>query len=432
MKKLLIMLSILVLTLFAITSCGCEHIDKNDDGKCDVCGDAFEDGKDLPDDPCTAHTDANGDDKCDICGANYAHTCTPGHTVTENRVESTCLEKGSCDEVVYCSVCQKEMSRTQKTLDYFGAHDFVDRVCTVCDTAALFNGPARYVRCNKDGVADANGTYLLFGEFPQSLKAETVEITETQDARGYFLGSDGAYYAKVVANPWEFRYSFDTGDSVVSGVTYYFKVEPIRWRILSEKNGSAFILCDSIITGMPYQSDVEFVSGTPTTTANGAAEGTAANNYVYSDIRAWLNSTFYETSFTELEKELIRQCVVDNSAASMGYTQSNFACENTNDKVFLLSVAEVTNAAYGFAGANAMDIARRIVTSDYARAVGVYMDTRDAYLGQGCWWLRSAAGFGTGATARYVYFAGTANEDYNVVNTEYGIVPAMQIFLCEE
>lgn len=67
------------------------------------------------------------------------------------------------------------------------------------------------------------------------------------DSRGYFLGSDGAYYAKVAAAPYEGGYEFSNMSAVTSGNTYYFKVEPIKWRILSESNGTALIVCESII-----------------------------------------------------------------------------------------------------------------------------------------------------------------------------------------
>ena len=46
---------------------------------------------------------------------NSAHT--PVAAVTENYVAPSCTKKGSYDEVVYCSVCREELSRTQKTVD---------------------------------------------------------------------------------------------------------------------------------------------------------------------------------------------------------------------------------------------------------------------------------------------------------------------------
>ena len=60
---------------------------------------------------------------CSVC--NYEMSKTPktepakGHTeanpVREKEVPATCTEEGTYDEVVYCSVCGEELSRTQKT-----------------------------------------------------------------------------------------------------------------------------------------------------------------------------------------------------------------------------------------------------------------------------------------------------------------------------
>ncbi len=46
---------------------------------------------------------------------------TPGKAVRENEVIGTCKVQGTYDEVVYCSVCGEELSRTQKTSNY-GEH----------------------------------------------------------------------------------------------------------------------------------------------------------------------------------------------------------------------------------------------------------------------------------------------------------------------
>ena len=45
------------------------------------------------------------------------HTHTPGEPVQENVVPATCKAEGSYDEVVYCTECQEEISREQKTID---------------------------------------------------------------------------------------------------------------------------------------------------------------------------------------------------------------------------------------------------------------------------------------------------------------------------
>ena len=51
------------------------------------------------------------------------HTHTPADAEQENYVDSTCTQTGSYDEVVYCSACEEEISRTPKTVDK-KAHDF--------------------------------------------------------------------------------------------------------------------------------------------------------------------------------------------------------------------------------------------------------------------------------------------------------------------
>ena len=51
---------------------------------------------------------------------------TPGEAVRENEVAATCENEGSYDEVVYCTVCQKELSRETKTVPALG-HDWAEK-----------------------------------------------------------------------------------------------------------------------------------------------------------------------------------------------------------------------------------------------------------------------------------------------------------------
>jgi len=104
-------------------------------------------------------------------------------------------------------------------------------------------------------------------------------------------------------------------------------------------------------------------------------------------------------------------------------------CENTEDKVFLLSYAEATNSAYGFAASySAYDTVRRMQTSDYSRATGANTSSVTGYSGCGTWWLRSPNAYASG-TARYIMANGSGT-NYSVYNSNsYGVVPALQIRL---
>ena len=284
-----------------------------------------------------------------------------------------------------------------------------DSICSACNKFLNW-GDNKYIRINKDGAKDANGTYILFGEYPQSLKADSVTITSTTDSRGYYLGSDGFYYAKVTADPYGSDYKFVSGASVTDGTVYYFKVEPIRWRILSEDGETAFILCDSIIANKRFDDN--------------------KNNYKDSEIRAWLNDQFYNTAFNGLQKDLINTVLVDNSVASTDTAYNPHACLNTNDKVFLLSRKEVENTAYGFASDDVRDTARQMTVSDYARATGAYMYTSSSDYGNGNWWCRSPYyNYYHDDGALFVYGDGTVSYFAGVYYTYWGVVPALQIRL---
>ena len=270
-------------------------------------------------------------------------------------------------------------------------------------------------------VYTRSGNYIYFGEYPQTIKASNVSIiSTTPDTDGYYLGSDGERYAKVVADPYESGYTFSNNSSVIGGNTYYFKVEPIRWRILSESDGNAFILCDSIIANRDYHHT------TSSTTIDG--QTVYANNYKYSDIRAWLNDEFYNTAFGDLQQALIQTTEVDNSAGSTGSSSNRYACENTSDKVFLPSYREVITIEYGFESSWTYDdTARQMLTSDFSRATGAYMSTDWSYYGNGRWWLRSPRN-DYSHYARIVNLDGLAGYGSDV-NFDYGVVPALNLTL---
>ena len=266
------------------------------------------------------------------------------------------------------------------------------------------DGTVMYYPDAEEELYVRDGDYIYFGEYPQTIKADDVTITDIQNSRGYYLGSDGFYYAKVTATPNRSNYTFSTGDAITNGEAYYFKVESIRWKILSTDGENAFILCDSII--VPHRYD------------------DISNNYAESEIRNWLNETFYETTFSKFQQEIILITLVDNSAESTGYSKNSYICEDTEDKIFLLSYAEVTSTEY--------DVPFRMQTSDYSRAVGISMSTDNSYFGNASWYLRSPDKNTTPqnySRVRYVRYDGNSGGATRPIVVNVGVVPAMWIKL---
>ncbi len=75
--------------------------------------------------------------------SSSTHTHTPGTAVQENVVAPTCGQEGSYDEVIYCTSCHQEISRTHKTTPATGEHNYVknpDTLEYVCSECGAKNG----------------------------------------------------------------------------------------------------------------------------------------------------------------------------------------------------------------------------------------------------------------------------------------------------
>ena len=224
---------------------------------------------------------------------------------------------------------------------------------------------------------DTDNNIVTFGCYPQTrIKDETI-ISKLEVAHENAVGLrcyNGDYYAHVVAAPRQEHitgsdiqedqagYVFEDGDSIETGVTYWFKCEKIRWRILSSDNGSYSLVTESIIDGKKYDED--------------------SNKYDVSDIRYWLNNTFVYTALRFGASSILQETKVDNSAASTGESTNNYACDDIDNFVYLPSVKELNDSTIY------PDTYKKAVATDYARAVGVDCSTEPTTY-NGLYWTRS-------------------------------------------
>ena len=90
---------------------------------------------------CTSNGSYDSVIYCDVCDTEISRTrgtmSALGHSecssVEENRVEPTCIKDGSCDIVVYCANCSDELSREKMTLSLTRVHDTNDGYCVNCN-----------------------------------------------------------------------------------------------------------------------------------------------------------------------------------------------------------------------------------------------------------------------------------------------------------
>lgn len=232
------------------------------------------------------------------------------------------------------------------------------------------------------------------------------EVSETKDKKEWNCVYFGNY--------WQ---SDTNGDGVADKKD---QKEAIKWRILSKEGNKALLLADRCLDHQSYNKEYEQITWETCT------------------LREWLNSDFIKNAFTAKEQSAIFQTELVNDAAGSGVDGGN----NTEDKVFLLSLEDMTNTKYGFyptfdAGAQT----RRAKNTEYAKANNAYTapSVEEGGEGEGPWWLRTLGAAitvpgekGTNAYGAYVDYQGRVSQ-YGTggfgSSTGMGVRPALYIDL---
>ena len=305
------------------------------------------------------------------------------------------------------------------------------------------------------------GDIVEFGSYPQSrvtdssLVSALNGVSKNWVSYGYYSGNnstgsmtpgDWMKYADFTYNGTKYRavtfsqyrpnmtsdspsssYTFQDSNGYTTNNIYYFKYEPLKWRVLDPSTG--FVLCESIIDSQAYSNTIYEYGTDENGTAhwNDAGHTHYANDYATSSIRAWLNDDFYNTAFSSSQKASILTSELDNRAYSTSY--SEYDSKTTYDKVFLLSYSEMQNTAYGFPAHTDSSSARRAKGTDYAKCQGLWVNSSNECSFQR---LRSAGYHSSDAC--YVGSDGDLNNDYYyyynywyVNYTHNGVRPALRI-----
>ena len=127
--------------------------------------------------------------------------------------------------------------------------------------------------------------------------------------------------------------------------------EPIEWIVLSNDGKELFVVSKYVLDCQPYYT--EFIDIT----------------WEECTLRKWLNDDFYNAAFSASDKKMIKTTKIkNNDNPGFGTKGGN----DTKDNVFLLSLEDMLNTAYGFtSGYYDSDITRCCAATAYAKAQGV-------------------------------------------------------------
>ena len=307
--------------------------------------------------------------------------------------------------------------------------------CLSTDTTYTFNMPAhdysleaRYMTDEEEterawkiehGIIpsyDSSTNQVTYGMYPKTHVSSSSIISAlnkvTPDGNGWCIYNGDYYYRALsdIGNYSENR-KFEDGTIIQKDTYYWYRCEPIKWRILTCNNTDEYFLLSEIaLDACMYYTD----------TAQRTIDGNLVycNNYKYSTVRELLTGFFYSKAFY-YDNSYIKTTVVDNMTNSYGTVGSaKYVCENTNDKVFMPSYKDYTNNDYGFpSNGNDYTETRQCSLTDYAEAKdgGVFGNGKTRY------WTRSPHSWETYA----VCFGSNGESAPMTVNTKNAVRPAI-------
>lgn len=299
---------------------------------------------------------------------------------------------------------------------------------------------------------EATGTIINFGSYPQSKVTDSATLKKLDNAPKqwesyeYYSGTGDWYDGNMEPSDYMKYADFLYGGEKYRAVTfseyrpnvtnyissaskshqddngyyvnnvYYFKYEPLKWRVLDASTG--LVVCDSVIDSQAYNNYILYSNGDY---YGDSGKNHYASNWEYSSLRKWLNNEFYNTAFSKTQQDRIKELTRENKSTY----DSNYDSNPTSDKITLLSYWDVLNTSYGFSSSSsAYDTARQRKSTDYAQCQGCYTRSdSSSYSGNSWWWLRSSF---YDATATAVRDDGSTDNYYSISNTG-GIVPALNL-----
>lgn len=326
------------------------------------------------------------------------------------------------DNGCICSVCQKPVHTPDGNCVCSSCGSTAHRsgnncICTVCgEEAHNLDGNCVCKTCGNAFHGYKNGSYCIhrdddlcyIGQYPQTEVTDEALSASLNDAAGalpstsdlgawaiidnYYSGetTDCAYYTDVELDGEKYRGVYFTsyrshyvGESIADNQTfqyrngyrvdtvYWFKYEPIGWRIFEENKGKAKLVCSIALDCMQFSNSLAPV-------ADDGKTPLSPSDYRYSTVREWLNENFLEDAFSDSSRTKILLSISPSGA----YVESG-----ATDYVSILSRNEMTAIKYGYKDSPADEDEMRIkACSDYARCMGIWQND-DGYCS---YWLRNA------------------------------------------
>ena len=296
-----------------------------------------------------------------------------------------------------------------------------------------FGNPVKENYSDADNKGTVRWNCVLFGEYPASeIIADHFDSVPGNAIPEGDLIRDEALYRELQNALWHDgvtmingkKYCRITGSDATTATRsgrhhyrwktldefHYFRFEPIRWRILDNRDGVLTLLAARVLDCRKYND----LPGKAT--------------WESCSLRKWLNGDFVNTAFSEDEKKDIVPSKNKNAPNCLYGTDCG---PDTIDTAFILSNDEVFGSdiagEYGFrVGAGLDDAAKRFASTLFAKCRGAWWSPKDIFPGNAFWFMRTNGYTPSSITYvcdfGYLYTLGT-----ETVCDDGGILPAIRV-----
>lgn len=248
-------------------------------------------------------------------------------------------------------------------------------------------GPEGNKKGYKDSMVCSTANYVCVLHYTGSSSTPSPEPSVTTTLNNPRKNSNGDTVWDCVwfGNYWQ---EDTNGDGVADEND---RKQPIKWRVLQATSSDLFLLSDKCLTAQKYNEELCEITWEKCTLRS-YLNGYGATENSYGEYYGSAN--FINDAFSTAEKAAIKTTTVVNDSSTHTLTNTDGG-NNTNDKLFLLSYADIINSAYGFSSINDNnDRARGAQPTEYAKFKGAYVcpgedEYSEPYNGNCIWWLRS-------------------------------------------
>ena len=278
----------------------------------------------------------------------------------------------------------------------------------------------------KKGIAYLLSSVLFVSTFITALPQLTITAHAEDTGKAIQLVTGGAADNIVGAQKSNVYFGtyLQSGDK-----TNGFNQDPIKWRVLSNSDRKLFLLSDKNLDVGEYHLSDDAVTWKGSTIRSWLNGYDGSANDLKENYSEKKSDSFLGTAFSEKELAVIPSVKINNPP-TVFENYSTPGCEDTNDKVYLLSIDEATDTAYGFTDNYISTDTRTSANTAYVGAGGKTGDASNTF-DEGkndVWWLRSPGRSDNEATfvssIGYVYQPGNS-----VSNSSVALRPALNINL---